>query len=183
MVFILKNRNNNLIENAIVYFTSLKDLLTAKESTLYYFHNKLEWSENKCFEVAKSMMNKENQNISVRRYNNKSNNIDSKQQRIYNKYSYKTKRSTSNSSKQGSRANSSVRSCSNTRKPLINCENNREDEHKYTTNIVATGSNRIVVSKEKGKQVEVEESKKIEKILAEMQERFRTIEQMLANRS
>ena len=42
MVFILKNRNNNPRGNAIVYFASLEDLLIAKESTPYYFHNRLE---------------------------------------------------------------------------------------------------------------------------------------------
>ena len=64
MVFKLTNKNNNLSENALVYFASLEDLKTAKASVLYYFHNRLKWSENEHYNLARDNSSKENRDIS-----------------------------------------------------------------------------------------------------------------------
>ena len=181
-VYISKNRNGNQRQVATIYFENEADMQDALKRSIYYYNTKLEWA-NKYSLIDSSKENKhkhksENENkirhSSLQRFATS----QTGQNRITKKPNSKY-----NSSKQSSRANSSSRSRSITRKPLSSLENIRIPNPKHYKVGVATGSNKEALGRRKGKQVEVEKEKEIMGILADMQEKFKTIEHMLATRS
>lgn len=156
-------------------------------TNMYYFNTKLEWhiypeeAKNKSFTYSHHLDERKIANHNKRKVT-ESEFEPQKKWDPKNKNNYTKDKPMFDSNKENLtacvQAGNSFGSHNTTGKSLGIMENNRAEKQKP-----ATGSNSIELGKRKGKQAKIKEELEVEKILIEMQEKFRIIELLLARRS